>query len=136
MRPARYKQLLRMFASLVADVANLSTCKRLKVGCILISQDLTTVYGFGYNGQYKGGPNKCDSDVPGSCGDIHAELNALLKVRVNDPSKIVVITTAPCAACAKCLINSGVSKVYYLTAYRSAAGLKLLKQANIPYEKL
>ena len=45
-----------------------STCKRLNVGCAIVSCDDQRVLAIGYNGSWKGGPNACDSDEPGNCG--------------------------------------------------------------------
>jgi deoxycytidylate deaminase len=67
---------------------------------------------------------------------VHAEINALIKVRVNDPQKVVFITGQPCATCAKAIINSGASKVYYRSAYRSNDGLDLVKKAGIELERV
>jgi dCMP deaminase len=52
---------------------------------------------------------------------------------------ILFTTTAPCIECAKLIIQSGVSKVYYKDNYRSNEGIELLTKANIKteqYEKM
>jgi len=67
---------------------------------------------------------------------VHAEINALIKVRVNDPQKVVFVTGQPCITCAKAIINSGASKVYYRSAYRSNEGLELIKKAGIEVERV
>jgi deoxycytidylate deaminase len=67
---------------------------------------------------------------------VHAEINALIKVRVNDPKKVVFVTGQPCITCAKAIINSGASKVYYRAAYRSSEGLDLIKRASIELERV
>ncbi len=67
---------------------------------------------------------------------VHAEINALIKVRVNDPEKVVFVTGQPCVTCAKAIINSGASKVYYRSAYRSDEGLDLFNKAGIEVERV
>jgi len=67
---------------------------------------------------------------------VHAEINALIKVRVNDPRKVVFVTGQPCVTCAKAIINSGASKIYYRSAYRSDEGLELFKKAGIEVERV
>jgi len=67
---------------------------------------------------------------------VHAEINALIKVRVNDPGKVVFVTGQPCVTCAKAIINSGASKIYYRSAYRSDDGLDLFHKAGIEVERV
>ena len=73
---------------------------------------------------------------------MHAESNALTKMARSTQSSddsILFTTTAPCIECAKLIIQSGVSKVYYKDNYRSNEGIELLTKANIKteqYEKM
>ncbi len=127
--------------SLIMDFAmaltRRATCKRFQVGCVITSQDMTQIYGFGYNGTAKGRSHEeCRVDQPGSCGCVHSEINCLIKVRVNDPKKVVFVTAQPCETCAKAIVNSGVYKVYYRSAYRSDEGLAILKEAGIELERV
>lgn len=112
-------------------VASNSSCKRLKVGAVVTNFDLDTIYGFGYNGNAAGLANTCDSSEPGKCGCIHAESNALLKVRENDKNKILFVTHTPCLGCAKLIINSGFKYVYYGESYRDTSSLKILNYSGI-----
>ncbi|TLZ55439.1 MAG: hypothetical protein E6K17_05690 [Methanobacteriota archaeon] len=67
-----------------------ATCKRFQVGSVITSEDMTQIYAFGYNGTAKGFPHDdCKADQPGGCGCVHSEQNALIKVRTNDPRKVV-----------------------------------------------
>src|SRR5256884_1292216 len=59
--------------SLVMDFAmsltRRATCKRFQVGCVITSEDMTQIYGFGYNGTAKGlSHDDCKADQPGGCG--------------------------------------------------------------------
>lgn len=111
--------------------ASRSTCKRLQVGCVISNREMTTIYSYGYNGNYRGGPNECDSEIPGACGCIHAEVNALVKAPYL-PGELVLVTTAsPCLACAKLILNAGIHTVAYAERYRTAEGLALLVEQGI-----
>ncbi len=67
---------------------------------------------------------------------VHAEINALIKVRVNDPRKVFFVTGQPCVTCAKAIVNSGATKVYYRSAYRSDEGLEVFKKAGVEVERV
>lgn len=126
-----------VYGRIVRLVSTRSTCKRLQVGALLVSPDFQQVYAIGYNGGIRGQDNdSCDPTKPGHCGDLHAEVNCLVKCRVNDPTKILFLTHSPCENCSKLVVNSGVSAVYFLEEYRSKAGLDILKKSNIPIYRL
>ena len=127
--------------SLVMDFAmsltRRATCKRFQVGCVITSEDMTQIYGFGYNGTAKGlSHDDCKVDQQGGCGCVHSEVNALIKVRANDPRKVVFVTAQPCVTCAKAIVNSGVSKVYYRATYRSDDGLDIIRKVGIEVERV
>ena len=113
-----------------------STCGRLRVGCIITSDDFQRVYSYGYNGNARGFPNKCDSSEPGKCGCIHAEANALIKCSIMDNQKVIFVTQSPCKMCAKMIVNSGASRIYYFSDYRSDEGLDILSTGNIVISKM
>ncbi len=108
------------------DCSYRSTCDRLSVGALIFSSDMRRVLGYGYNGNYSGGPNKCDSKEPGNCGCIHAEMNALISCN-REKGMVMFVTFAPCLNCAKCILNAGIEIVYYARDYRKSDGLKLLR---------
>ena len=111
----------------MAHVASLrSTCVRRRVGAVITDLEGMSVVALGYNGNAKGLPNRCDSDVPGDCGCIHAEVNALIKAPFHQGDLVMYTTTGPCMDCAKLILNSRVKRVLYDEDYRSHAGLDLL----------
>jgi len=120
-----------MFMKMAEIIAMRSTCKRLQVGALIVDSSLLYILAIGYNGNYAGGPNICDSDEVGFCGCIHAESNALIKADNRVKDKILFLTNMPCKNCAKLIINSGFSKVYYRHKYRLTEGVELLKKSNI-----
>ena len=105
---------------------------RHQVGTVIVTDDNTQVLSVGYNGNYSGGPNEVESNIPGESGMLHAEINALLKMDYNNPKrKILYVTLSPCKMCAKAIINAGISKVVYIEKYRCDSGLKILEQSGI-----
>ena len=109
---------------------------RFQVGSVVVTEDNTQVLAVGYNGNYSGGPNSVESDVPGESGMLHAEINSLLKMDYNNPKiKIMYITLSPCRMCAKAIINSGINKVVYDKEYRDTSGLDLLDEAGVKIER-
>lgn len=128
MRPTRDEIYLN-FAYLLAAR---STCLRARVGAVVTDVDGLQVLGVGYNGNARGLPNECDRlTVPGDCGCVHAELNALLKAPGTLPGKALYATTAPCERCAKAILNAGVARVVYHLTYRQDAGLRLLHEGGV-----
>jgi dCMP deaminase len=125
-----------MFMKIAEIVATRSTCKRLQVGSVITDSNLLHVLSIGYNGNYAGGPNTCDSDEIGNCGCVHSELNSIIKADNRIKDKILFVTESPCKNCSKLIINSGFSKVYYRHEYRLKDGIELLRQTGIEVYQL
>lgn len=123
--------LFEVYMRMAEDLAKRSTCSRLKVGTVVTDALLENVLAIGYNGNARGLPNRCDSTVPGQCGCIHSEVNALIKAPGNVRDKVVFVTNSPCVMCAKLVINSGVTHVFYRDAYRDPSGVELLAGAGV-----
>jgi dCMP deaminase len=90
-----------------------------------ISNSKNHIVGTGYNGF----PAACDNDsFPWNSGDhsdpdtkypyvVHAEPNAILNCYTSDLTGCsIYVTQVPCHECAKLIIQSGISKVYYQSA--------------------
>ncbi len=45
--------------------------------------------------------------------------------------KVVFVTDSPCIMCAKLMINSGVSHLFYRHLYRDPGGIELLTAAGV-----
>ena len=123
--------LEQIYMRFAEHLARRSTCKRLQVGAVIVTNDLEQVLALGYNGNARGLINTCDSEEVGNCGCIHAELNALIKCGKQHPDKIMFVTSSPCVACAKAIINSRFSKVYFSREFRKRDGIYLLEQCGI-----
>lgn len=123
---------LRVFARFARDLANLSKCEEHHVAALITDRDMTQVYSIGINGGPKGLVD-CMCNIDGKYGCVHAEINALVKCRSNDPDKVMFITLSPCKQCAAAIINApgGFSTVYYLEQWKDTTGLTLLKNAGI-----
>ncbi len=98
---------------------------------VITDQRLENVLAIGYNGNARGLANKCDSATPGACGCIHSEMNALVKAPGSVKDKVVFVTSSPCVTCAKLMINSGVTHVFYRTAYRDPTGVEVLEAGGV-----
>jgi dCMP deaminase len=109
--------LFEVYMRMAEELGKRSTCTRLQVGTVVTDARLENVLAIGYNGNARGLPNRCDSSVPGQCGCIHSE--------------VVFASNSPCVMCAKLIINSGVTHVYYRRAYRDPSGVELLASAGV-----
>ena len=95
------------------NIARRSSDPTFKVGCCIISEDNCRVLSIGYNGDHKGGSNKRESMNPGESGFIHAEINALIKLDYNCPSKKTMYLTLHAKHIVGFLINMERSVLHY-----------------------
>jgi dCMP deaminase len=118
--------------AMAEELSKRSVDPRLKVGCLIVSDDNDFIESIGYNGDERGGSNAPDSNTPGESGFVHAEINALIKRRRSFfPAKLYV-THSPCVVCARAIVNAGgIMDVYYRHEYRDRSGLELLNQADL-----
>ncbi|HEX9580177.1 MAG TPA: deaminase [Gemmatimonadales bacterium] len=123
--------LYEVYMRMAEELAKRSTCARLQVGTVVTDARLENVVAIGYNGNARGLPNRCDSAVPGSCGCIHSEVNALVKAPGALRDKVVFVSSGPCVMCAKLMINSGVTHVFFRRAYRDPSGIELLASVGV-----
>ena len=110
------------FMRIAQVVGERSTCDRAHVGCVLVvdKRILTT----GYNGSPTG-QKHCDDVghllVDGHCvRTIHAETNAIIQAALHGVSTkgaTCYVTHYPCLNCTKALINAGITRLVYETAY-------------------
>ena len=123
--------LYEVYMRMAEELAKRSTCARLQVGTVVTDARMENVLAIGYNGNATLLPNRCDSTVPGNCGCIHSEVNALVKAPGSMKDKVVFVTNSPCVMCSKLMINSGVTHVFYRNAYRDPSGVELLATAGV-----
>lgn len=117
--------------------ARLSKARRLNVGAVIVKDD--RIISIGYNGTPPGWDNNCENELPdGSLKTkaevLHAEENAIGKLARSHESgegATMFITHAPCAQCAKMILVSGISSIYYRDTYRDDAGIKFLTKGGV-----
>lgn len=131
--------------------AELSSAKRLKVGCVIVKNN--TIIGIGYNGMPSGWNNNCEHEdivladsvfgEPTSLINkglktrpevLHAESNAITKVARSTNSTenaSLFVTHAPCLDCAKLIYQSGISEVIYKEEYKNNDGIEFLKKCRV-----
>lgn len=126
-----------VWMNVAINISSRSYDPRLKVGCVIVTDDNTQVLSVGYNGNYKGGSNYPESLEPGKSGFLHSELNAIIKCDYHHPKqKHMYITHSPCLECAKIILNASISKVIYNEEYRSLKGVELLHNNGVKISSL
>lgn len=128
---------LQVFKNFAQELSTLSKCTERHVAAIIVDKDLTQVYSIGVNGGPKGLVD-CMCKLNSKYGCVHAEINALTKCTNDSKGKVMIVTLAPCVACAAAIINApgGFSSVYYVESWKEDTGLKLLKSAGIKVEQI
>lgn len=96
-----------------------------QVGACIVNPYSKRVLSLGYNGF----PNGCSDDLfPWEKGNeneednkyayvVHAELNAILNAKQDLSETVLYVTHFPCSECAKAIIQSGITEIYYLHEY-------------------
>lgn len=152
----------KLFISMAKLVADQSTCARLKVGAVLVKENRVISIGFNgvpsgkehcedyfkkvyqkdFSAVYPTFEEYLKSkDFYNAHGlfsndnELHAEQNALLfaaKSGIATEGSHLYITLSPCVHCAKVIIASGITKVYFAELYdRSTEGVNLLTKNGI-----
>lgn len=125
-----------MFMDMARAASQRSTCFRLNVGAMVVEGN--NPIAVGWNGQAPGAPhcagNSCPGVVPGKCGTIHAEVNALKKAEelVASPGSHVhlYVTDSPCPHCVEYILHETslrVSRIFYEKPYRIIEHLEDLR---------
>ena len=111
----------QIFMHMALTLAELGTCCRLKVGCLLLTET-GSIAGGGFNGAGAGmkhcHPDTCNEHC--RCRRTrHAEKNGLS--HTSGTPYTAYLTHEPCADCAKDLIAQGVRRIVYSQPYTSIA---------------
>lgn len=131
------------FLSMAVLAASRGTCRRRRVGCILVDNN-NHIIGTGYNGVPRNHIHCLDEPCPGAnlksgegldlCYATHAEQNALLQCQNVENIQTCYTTTVMCVTCTKLLLNTGCQKIVALENYAQAVESKRLwmkSQKNI-----
>ena len=128
-RKTKQSKLDSVFMNITKEVSTLSHCVRFKVGAVLVKDG--NIISMGYNGTPAGMDNCCERDNVTLPHVIHGEVNAILKAAKTGTSVnggTLYLTLSPCLDCSKLILQSGIKRVVYLTAYRNLEGVDFLKQ--------
>ncbi len=132
------------FMDIASLVARRSTCRRRRVGAIVVrnKQILAT----GYNGAPTGLPHCLDIGclreelgVPSGerhelCRGLHAEQNVIIQAAYHGVSikgATLYCTNLPCSICSKMLINAGISEIIYQEGYADPMAEEMMKAAGV-----
>ena len=115
-----------------------SRALRAKVGCLIWDMKRRTIISLGYNGTPEGEDNLMERDNVTLDTVVHAEMNALRKLRWWEMRKhlVLFVTHAPCKRCAEMIVKHRIRKVYYLDNYGAPSGLELLRAHAVDVRRL
>lgn len=120
------------YMDIAIQVGRGSKCKRAKVGSVIVD-DLGRIVSTGMNGSVRNALNdKCENDHNLSFqSTLHSELNCVLFAKRDLRFCTLYCTLSPCIHCAACIIQSGITKVYYLFQYRDTSGIEFLREHGV-----
>lgn len=114
------------FMMIAAVVGRRSTCRRRRVGCVLVDRH-GHILATGYNGVPMGFPHCLDTPCAGAtlpsgegldkCMAIHAEQNALLQCSDVFAIAKCYTTCSPCIHCVKLLLNTSCREIVFACEY-------------------
>lgn len=135
------------FLKIAKVVGERATCVRRKIGAVAVKDK--HIISTGYNGAPAGIPdclelgclrdqnNIKSGDTHDICRSVHAEQNAIIQAAVHGTSikgATIYCTTAPCAQCARMLVNAGISRYICFVDYPNKEARYLFKAAGIDFE--
>jgi deoxycytidylate deaminase len=115
-----------------------SRALRAKVGCLIWDMKRRTIISLGYNGTPEGEDNQMELNNVTLDTVVHAEMNALRKLRFWELRKhlVLFVTHAPCKRCAEMIVKYRIRKVYYLDNYGAPSGLEHLRAHHVDVRRL
>ncbi len=123
----------KAYLKMAEQWGQLSHCKRKQVGALIVKDSM--IISDGYNGTPTGFDNNCENDDEKTLWYVlHAEANAIMKVAKstnNSNGATLYITLSPCRECSKLILQSGISRVVYMKAYKDTLGLQFLEKAGV-----
>ena len=129
-----------LYMKMAQDVSQLSYARRLKVGTVIVKDNVVT---FGYNGTPAGWDNNCEDELIDERWYVtlktkpevlHSEANALMKIAkstISSEGATLFCTHSPCIDCAKMIYQAGIFTVYYRDEYKSSDGIEFLKKSGV-----
>ena len=127
------------FMSLAILTSSRSSCRRLNVGCVIVSDD-KTILSTGYNGFIAGAPHTSIVRDNHEQATVHAETNAVsfcAKRGISIKDSSIYVTHFPCINCFKVLVASGIKNIYYHSNYKNdKVVFQLAKDNNISIKNI
>jgi len=115
-----------------------STCTRARHGCVLVDKKSNRVVSIGYNGSPPGKAH-CEEEgigcllVDNHCiRTIHAEIQAISRIRGIFDELIAYITSMPCINCYKALVAVNVKEIKCIDLYADSDRDKLIVFYGVP----
>ena len=138
------------FLTITRQVAERSTCKRAKVGAVIVRDK--NILATGYNGAPAGLAHCTEvgcliyqsktpsGEIEENCyRTIHAEINAIAQAAKNGVGirdATIYVTHTPCIHCLKVLINTGIRKIFYEREYKANTVRDLLASTDVVIKKV
>jgi dCMP deaminase len=135
------------FLKIAKVVGERATCVRRKIGAVAVRDKY--ILATGYNGAPAGIPDCLElgclrdqlnvkSGSPHDiCRSVHAEQNVIIQAAVHGTSikgATIYCTTAPCAQCARMLVNAGIKRYVCFIDYPNKEARYLFKVAGVEFE--
>ncbi|MBK6776296.1 MAG: dCMP deaminase family protein [Flavobacteriales bacterium] len=121
------------YLRMALEWAKLSRCTRKQVGALIVNDGM--IISDGYNGTPTGFPNDCEDEQGLTHWYVlHAEANAIMKVARstnNARNATLYLTHSPCKECSKLILQAGIKRLVYLTAYKDPTGLDFLERGGV-----
>ena len=140
MRPTKDQWFMEM-----AEVtAKRATCARRQVGAVVVDER-GYILSTGYNGLPSGFPHCIDEPCEGAhcasgtgldlCQSLHAEQNAIARLREPWEAHTMYVTTAPCVSCTKLALATGIKVIVFKADYPSS-GKALWEKAGRTWKQI
>ena len=121
------------YLRMAKEWAKLSHCNRKQVAALLVKNGV--IISDGYNGTPSGFPNTCENEIGETHWYVlHAEANAILKVAKSTNNALgstLYITLSPCKDCCKLILQSGITRMVYLNAYKDTTAIDFLRNSGV-----
>ena len=141
------QKYIDLYMDWAVRAGQMSHSRRLFVGAVIVKDD--TVISYGYNGMPAGWDNNCEfeytdpqtrrTELVTRKEVLHAESNAISKLAKSHNSgrdADLFVTHSPCLECAKLILQSGISRVYFGTQYRDDSGVKFLEKSGVEVHQI
>lgn len=121
-----------VYMRMAVELSKLSKATRLQVAAFIMRDG--RILSTGYNGTPTGFSNKAEKSGKTLPIVVHAECNAICfaaKYGVSTEDTTLVVTHSPCMECAKLILQSGIKRIIFHTAYRDLKPLDFLREGGV-----